>query len=139
MKYDHLQAKPAVDSRLRISTNNTYHRYPDNSKEKESGHEKISLGYPSQVDGDDVLRQHTSKSRAHGISESASLLRPPFTACLFVGGARSSWVADRFLSSILLEKGGWADVDGEASGISDGKIDVAHMPIHTKRLSISLR
>ena len=45
----------------------------------------------------------TSRSSFHGMSESADVLLAPLTACLLVGGARSStlWVADLFLSSIF--------------------------------------
>ena len=51
----------------------------------------------------------TSISSDHGavLSESAEALLPPLTACLLVGGARSSvlWPADLFLSSILMKEG----------------------------------
>lgn len=54
----------------------------------------------------------TSRSLAHGRSESVEFLLP-FIACLFVGGAKSSWAADLFLSSILM-KDGW-DTAGVAT------------------------
>jgi len=101
--------------------------YPDELTEWSFGTRKTGPGELSQLDDVDFLRRHTSRSRAQGISESASRLRPPLTACLFVGGARSSWVADRFLSSILPENARWDDVDGEASGISNREIGVAHI------------